>query len=1250
MKQQMIDAGVTLPEDNEDCNMLYNRNVEQKIEITTGNGHNEVIAEDVTVPVDIKLGNSSDRLVVKNAQADVSVDMGDGPDSLDIELSPSDITVNLGGDSSSDIDSILYSGTSPAINGDMFYSVDNPNAKVKLNNWKEHDHISILRSGPRNGARNAKRANNEVVPINISKASTMILYEQDSDTIYKVVGCARNSGVSFDAHSSTVAGVARNTNIVVSLPDPALPCTVIVNDELESDGTASVFVPENVSNTPTTMRMEKSGADGMFTYGSIVMQLIKVSHFEINIPDILPAGQKGAIEFYDFPACSDVLISSAVPDWSANVYSLNNALVVLDATTVIGPNVFKAEMPVVIAGNSGKSVVKVDGAGVSEVNFASGCFVTERGKRTYSLTDWMLSHALALGVTLEKQHTCIFDTTNTSIANISHCGTVNVALIPEVTPKVFVTDVDKLDLTLNPIIRDTTPSVLYGLWSEVNVSGYSEGTKFTAKNINDEVFSVDVVNVNDASFQFGYDELVTNSTINIDYIKGKSRVLLNLSKPYSDDILVQSNVTVSNDKFVAFVNGMICSNTSLTPKVVVGHNLTTDIRVAVVPVDATTVDTPVANPLLRSLTIISNNATNRTNYWLSEVNPDNSTIPILDVEWDTLFSGDLVHNLRDSSKYALKFDIDPLPSTIRMKVTGGSSMTFSDLQGSTVMFVSASSSNFTPGSESFYVNNANYTHSYCFDPCDDCTDDAWRRAQVTERICRPRLMQGLCKERAKVEINFTGSLDRVACSLDLESNDTCPFAINSVDHTQKELVIYDSLQGITTAMICFSILLTLACTTSITAFIKVKFFTPEEKTKEGEAEKWWYRNPFRDFMTNQFSWFAVIVAACMSEASDVELSKWGSSVVSLLLHAKAFVLNWYVGCTESGDPVWMTAAVVTLWSVTVVALALTILLGMCKKLRETPVAFFRAVFTIAGFILTPLAAYSSAFLNISSYEGFATGACVILLCVCFPYEKDFILLSFILNVLLPVAMCVLVGVGTTFLPLIIMSLCGCVLLTAFNIIFLCVTFYRNGEVGSLPWKHSVGWTISTKIFSTLCGLCFLILLFFDLTDELSKLAVAMWFLWVIIPFLSVVPVTFGVPAILREVEKHPLEMAAVYESAQKFVHTAQSANARILAQQAQSVRDMDGNIGENAKVVSGLGVGKKSKAMLVRKPESSGRKGAEDSTERPLEEELRPESEEPTETSTEGTEPEEEDALLKVDDEDADENDLEILYVMNVKN
>jgi len=155
---------------------------------------------------------------------------------------------------------------------------------------------------------------------------------------------------------------------------------------------------------------------------------------------------------------------------------------------------------------------------------------------------------------------------------------------------------------------------------------------------------------------------------------------------------------------------------------------------------------------------------------------------------------------------------------------------------------------------------------------------------------------------------------------------------------------------------------------------------------------------------------------------------------------------------------------------------------------------------------------------------------------------------------------------------------------------------------------------------------------------------------VIIPFLSVVPVTFGVPAILREVEKHPLEMAAVYESAQKFVHTAQSANARILAQQAQSVRDMDGNIGENAKVVSGLGVGKKSKAMLVRKPESSGRKGAEDSTERPLEEELRPESEEPTETSTEGTEPEEEDALLKVDDEDADENDLEILYVMNVKN
>jgi len=328
-------------------------------------------------------------------------------------------------------------------------------------------------------------------------------------------------------------------------------------------------------------------------------------------------------------------------------------------------------------------------------------------------------------------------------------------------------------------------------------------------------------------------------------------------------------------------------------------------------------------------------------------------------------------------------------------------------------------------------------------------------------------------------------------------------------------------------------LLTVACASSVISYIQVKFFFSKAKDGGGveldvmganrrssggvvvPPERWLYRNPFRDFMVDQFSWFAIVVAACMSEAADVELAQWGSAVVSIMLHAKSFVLSWFVSCSENGEPVWTTPATIVFWVVTTIALVLSLILVLSKKLRQTPVTFIRAVFTIAGFVLTPLAAYSSAFLEESSSSGIASIAFVVVLFLCYPFSKNIMtIIAFVLNVLVPIAMCVLVGLGINFLPLAIIAICGSVLLSALNIVMLLVAFFRFGSrVAGRDWKHSVGWTIGMRGFSTICGIAFLVLLFFDLSDTLSRLAAAMWFLWVMVPFFSLVPLSFGVKAV-----------------------------------------------------------------------------------------------------------------------------------------
>jgi len=251
------------------------------------------------------------------------------------------------------------------------------------------------------------------------------------------------------------------------------------------------------------------------------------------------------------------------------------------------------------------------------------------------------------------------------------------------------------------------------------------------------------------------------------------------------------------------------------------------------------------------------------------------------------------------------------------------------------------------------------------------------------------------------------------------------------------------------------------------------------------------------------------------------------------MRAKLFVLNWFVSCSDDGEPVWVTPATIVFWSVTLITVVLRIIELILNKRDialngtvKNAMLGIQSILAVAGFLLMPLVGYSLAFLNESSYEGYASLLCMVLLFLSQPvgeFSRACItgVIVSVVNVLLPVAMCIYVGVGADFLPLIIMALAFTVILPVIDSIVLWFSFFRKSSLRNAAWKHSIGWTTSLRIVSTLCGLAFLILLFFKLSDKTSKIAAILWFVWVCAPFLSIIPLTVGVPAVLTSCEVVP---------------------------------------------------------------------------------------------------------------------------------
>ena len=99
-----------------------------------------------------------------------------------------------------------------------------------------------------------------------------------------------------------------------------------------------------------------------------------------------------------------------------------------------------------------------------------------------------------------------------------------------------------------------------------------------------------------------------------------------------------------------------------------------------------------------------------------------------------------------------------------------------------------------------------------------------------------------------------------------------------------------------------------------------------------------------------------------------------------------------------------------------------------------------------------------------------------------------------------------------------------VLLPVIDLVVLWFAFFRKAVYHNAAWKNSIAWTIVLRVLSMLSGVAFLALLFFNLDSRLSYIAAGLWFGWVCTPFLALVPLTAGVPAVLSNTQVIPSKM------------------------------------------------------------------------------------------------------------------------------
>eukprot|EP00727_Mastigamoeba_balamuthi_P002923 m51a1_g12628 hypothetical protein (1101) ;mRNA; r:507-3916 len=217
--------------------------------------------------------------------------------------------------------------------------------------------------------------------------------------------------------------------------------------------------------------------------------------------------------------------------------------------------------------------------------------------------------------------------------------------------------------------------------------------------------------------------------------------------------------------------------------------------------------------------------------------------------------------------------------------------------GASVLFAGARVGAYDAGRQSFGVTGEAGAEGECFDPCYQCTRQAWATADVQGEPCRTR---DALERGGQASATMRAHCGRAAWAP--RSNATCSFTLNAETTAESWKAPASGRAGMVfTAAV--SALLTLVGAGATAAAAAGGRSRGNEGLSRAEVWGLWH---LRGVLADHFSWASLALTACVASTVDADgagAPSWGwlPSSLAVLTESRRFVLGWFCDCPRVGS-------------------------------------------------------------------------------------------------------------------------------------------------------------------------------------------------------------------------------------------------------------------------------------------------------------------------------------------------------------
>jgi len=1116
------------------CNLLLNagEKVKQSLTIKTGSGSDSFTANGASIDLNIDLGDGDNTLVWLNSKnVPLVATLGAGADKVQLQ-NTGKVVLDLGDDNVMDSLDILYDEHSPSINDNVFFPTGPyEESMVTVSNWKQQDVIHVKRSHA-----NMTKINDQWdASINFTVPGSILQYEMDDNSRYYMTGCA--SGSTVNMVGATDGFTADKASVYVSMKDLNQNCDIVVVSKSGASTAVGFIVPDEAA-VPSSIRIEGSntGKSGSIKLDGVTLDMDEIDHVEVTLPTTTKT--PGTVSVDGVPCNADLLISLPETEWSVDLESADSNIAIFDGKMTVTEQLLSSQTALVVAGRSTPSTASVSvKSGGKKLRVIGGCLSLDDSHSVHPISQWMVDRAKELGVILQPGASgCDVLVSNINgfelmDVNSLALGELDSSVTGDVS--IHVSSESDLNLELQPALNpDRDPVKSYTLLKDLHVTGSSV-------SVNDVDVSID------RSQSAGKSVAVTVGTpcvfesdgvVNVDCDDTNNAFSLNIDG--GNSWIRYASLEFYGKQCSGIVRSMRCDGHIVTPHTAIRGDVDTcDVELMLSSLSSSV---PLRNISLDSFEKVAHLL----------VEEDNSLAA--ELEWPLEKTGSFVIDMANKSHNIMRLGstvTDVL--VVNISASADSAISFSEVN-TPITFVNRSIADVDIDHEMLNLS-VKEGISFCFNSLEECTAGAWLKTLSTGEMCDSRAAQDRCIEASRVNVFQPSDAITVACGVADWADRTfdasnSSMVINANGTLQNVGELSAPLRAVTKAVVFISGALTAIGATAVIGAFVASYVKCRHSKADGsrfvdssEIMTWCSRMSFRDLLCDQFSWTHIIITACITAATDVDFSRWGGPVMSLLLEARGFILSSLEACSD--EPLaWITPVVIVFWISAFVSVVLRVVIGVVscyndrnrKSLLSIPsnssvcaegvFRYIQALCTTFGLVMMPLVCYSLAYLPpetaVWGYVSFSVAA--LLLLACQPLGqcgRTFLLNSIIsiVTVVLPAGLSILAGFGLTLGAIVGMSITLMLLLTVASGFVQWTEFYKTIPIRSPRFFRSYRTVLVLRAASLLCGLVFISMINFTLSDAASSVAVAFWFAWVLLPVLSVIPLVFMTPdAILNK--------------------------------------------------------------------------------------------------------------------------------------